>query len=75
MGGGLPAGWGRKSVGFSTPFGAVFGIKSTIGLILWCAAMVKFKLVSYSCSLSKIISNGIMKSEIKLQYVQYAHQV
>lgn len=74
MGGGLSTDCGRKNMGFSTPFGAVFGIKSTIGLILWCAAMVKFKLVSYSCSLSKIISDGIMKSEIKLQYVQYAHQ-
>lgn len=66
MGGDLSTDCGRKNTGFSTPFGAVFGIKSTLGLILWCAAVVKFKLVSYSCSLSNIISNGIMKSEIKL---------
>ena len=36
---------------------------------------VALYLVDGEHPLSKIISNGIMKSEIKLQYVQYAHQV
>jgi len=32
MGGGLSTDCGRKNMGFSTPFGAVLGIKNTTGI-------------------------------------------